>query len=415
MSRSTFSKSPSRYPAGYPQAIVDGYGSKVTGSDGRQYVDWVQGLGGAGIFGHGVLSVQRETAGMAFHLPHALEDQVAGLLRDMLPWAEETRFCLNGTDATAGAVRLARAVTGRDTVIVFEGSYHGESTGDWSLAARDGARGLTSHVLKPLTLQWNKPEELHAALAKTECAAVIFEVGSEDPNKEFVEALNSAWKYGALLIADEVVTGFRLGLQGACGRFEIKPNLACYGKALGSGVPIAALCGRDDLMDEFDPAVTHSPVFMSFTHAGNTTGLSAAKYTLQKLLIDASDEPYGIYHELAKIGFILMNALARNLPGLHPHVCELVGQPERSALRFHDTGSLTAEALRAIFVQTAANFGVLFGIPNFPTLAHTSSDLKLTEQAIEYAMAKIRLAIERDTLDGFLEGPVPRPLYQVRT
>ena len=207
---STFSKHPLKFPSGYPQMLVRAYGSKVWDSDGKEYVDFVQGLGGSGIMGHRpeiISKLYEESEMLCVHLPTPVEQEVAALLRGMLPWAEVSRFCLNGTDSTAGAVRLARAVTGRDSVIVFEGSYHGESTGDWSLSAKPGARGLPDLLRKPITLPWNDVSRLRGDLIRG-CAAVIFEVANEDPTPEFVAALNSVGSYGTILIADEVVDIF---------------------------------------------------------------------------------------------------------------------------------------------------------------------------------------------------------------
>ena len=242
-----------------------------------------------------------------------------------------------------------------------------------------------------------------------EVAAVIFEVSNKDPKPEFVAALNHVGDYGTILIADEVVTGFRLGQQGACGVYGIKPDLACYGKALGSGVPVAALCGKRELMREFDLAYTTSPVFMSFTHAGNVGGLTAAKQTLEEIQKRSQE----IYFQLWCTGKKLMTSFQDAARSAFV-ACEAVGQPARSHFKFHPTGSLTVEALRAVFIQWMQQRGVLMGVPNFPTLAHSNEDIENTWLAMRAALGAVRAAVDADSVEGILEGPVPITLYSVR-
>ena len=364
MSRSTFSKNPERYPPGYPERLVAGHGAYVWDEDGKQYIDWCQGLSGIGPLGHAHQKVVEAVTvalrfGTAFHLPHKLEDEVAWLLCEIFDYADDVRFCLNGTDATAGAIRLARAVTGRTTVITFENAYHGMSTGDWQICGAEPARGIPKEYPKPIKVEWNNCRALAYALGRYRPAAVIFEVPTEDPTQEFVENLHAISAVGALLIADEVVTGFRFGLHGACGEFGINPDLACFGKGLGAGFPIAALVGRKDLIDEF---YSEQPPFMSFTHAGNTVGLAAAKATIEVL------REFN-WPKFQNIGTELKAAFNREFNHLG---AEAVGQPSRHQFRFQHDYQFQA------FIGECAKHGVLFGITNSPTIRHGGGVLERT-------------------------------------
>jgi len=368
MSRSTFSKDPKNYPPGYPERLIAGHGAYVWDRDSKQYIDWCQGLSGIGPLGHAHQKVVEAVTvalrfGTAFHVPHPLEDELAELLCSILPYAEDVRFCLNGTDPTEGAVRLARAVTGRTTVITFKNAYHGMSS-DWQICGVEPARGVPKEYPKPIKVEWNNCEALGAAVDKYSVAAVIFEVPTADPTPEFVEELNDTRGLNCLLIADEVVTGFRFGLQGACGQFGIKPDLACFGKAFGAGFPVAALVGRQDLIDEF---YAIEPVFMSYTHAGNTVGLAAAKASIE-VLRDDFDWP-----KFQKIGEDLKWAFGEEFSHLGGRA---VGQPSRHQFRFPHDYQFQA------FMRECAKHGVLFGVTNSPTERHGGGVLERTKSVM---------------------------------
>jgi len=186
---STFSKHPNQNCAGFPKEIYSGYGAKVISSGGHSYIDWT--WSGTGILGHAppdVCKAVSETIfkGIAFGLPHVLEKQTAELICEMLPdYAESVRFALNGTDAVAGAVRLARAVTGCKEIVTFPPCYHGDSA-DWAIDGKAPGRGVISDDLNYAS-RWNDQGFFEVPAAP---AAVIFEI-REPPTPEFVNALNS--------------------------------------------------------------------------------------------------------------------------------------------------------------------------------------------------------------------------------
>jgi len=439
---STFSKHPSCYCEGWPKEVVGGFGSTIQDELGRYFTDWT--WSGTGILGHIPHEVSSSVCdamlrGCAFGIPHVLEKQTAELLRQVLPdYAESVRFALNGTDAVAGAVRLARAVTKTPYVVTFEDSYHGASA-DWFLAYQNPGRGHREFLMKwlsrfmhfagkfeaiakcdwfhlwpdwliPITAQWNDVYSLTDALSQRRVAAVIFEV-REAPAPEFVEALNNL-PDDVLLIADEVVTGFRVARGGACELYGIKPDLACFGKALGSGVPISALVGKEKYMREFDLEYTNEPVFMSYTHGGNALGLAAAKKTLEIIKsTDAIDKIWKIGADLQ--ASFLAGSFLQNI------ITSVNNQPQRHSFIFEDVdfGStyLEGRALFTLFQQKMCEQGVLIGPTNCPTIAHEGEPLEKTKEAMPRAFAAVSRAISKGTVEGELEGPVPRPLYSRRT
>jgi len=412
---STFSKHPNCYPSYFPREIESGYGAQVIDSRGWSYIDWT--WSGTGILGHAPQEVSRAVSdtmfkGCAFGLPHALERQTADLMLELLPdYAERVMFELNGTDVVAGAVRLARAVTGSPWVITFKDAYHGASA-EWFLVSQPPARGIPEHWLdesenttveSPCT--WNDADSIREFTQYPyKPAAVIFEVRTP-PTPEFVDALNNL-PPDVVLIADEVVTGFRLAKGGACELYGIKPDLACFGKALGSGVPISALVGKEKYMREFDLDYTNEPVFMSYTHGGNALGLAAAKKTLEIIRdTEAIEKIYWIGSELQDAFWEL--AALRNIS------VSINNQPPRHSFLFHDfsPAAVPNRELFTLFQQKMCEQGVLIGPTNCPTIAHEGEPLEKTKEAMKTTLESVSRAIEKGTVEGELKGPVPMPLY----
>ncbi|HUE19460.1 MAG TPA: aminotransferase class III-fold pyridoxal phosphate-dependent enzyme, partial [Stellaceae bacterium] len=250
----TFSKSFTQYPLGVsPYFIQRGKGGHVWDVDGNEYVDFVNGLC-AVTLGYDDADVTRAVKaqledGVIFTLPHPLEMQVAEAIVDMVPCAEMVRFGKNGSDVTAAAVRLARAFTGRDHVAVC--GYHGWQ--DWYIGSTARNRGVPEAVRR-LThgFTYNDLESLKRVLTEHsgDVAAVILEpMNSQAPKDGFLEGVKElAHRHGALLVFDEVITGFRFANGGAQEFFGVTPDLACFGKGVANGYPVSAIAGRADIM-----------------------------------------------------------------------------------------------------------------------------------------------------------------------
>jgi len=298
-------------------------GSHIYDIDGNEYIDYI-GSWGPLILGHAhpeVLAAIRETAekGTSFGAPTELETEMASLVCERMPSVEMVRMVNSGTEATMSAIRLARGFTNRMKIIKFEGSYHGASdsllikagSGVATLGLPDSPGVPKSIAEHTITVPYNDVESLRLAFERygEEIAAVILEpiagnMGVVPPLPGFLEFARDITKqYGALLIFDEVMTGFRVHLNSAQGLFGITPDLTCMGKVIGGGLPVGAYGGRRDIMEHIAPSGT---VYQAGTLSGNPLAMAAGITTLRLL-----GKP-GVYEELERKGARLEEGLAVN-------------------------------------------------------------------------------------------------------
>lgn len=289
-----------RAVGGEPIVVDRAAGARMRDADGNEYIDYVCSWG-ALILGHGHPKVVQAVAdqarrGTSYGMPTELEVELASRIRNALPSCEKVRFVSSGTEATMSAVRLARAATGRDMIVKFDGCYHGHSDSFLSEAGSGLATLAIAacpgvpQALAKLTL--NAPYNDAAAVEKLfdlhghKIAAVIVEpiaanMGVVPPKPGFLQALRDlSSRHGALLIFDEVITGFRLRYGGAQTLFGITPDLTTLGKIIGGGLPVAAYGGRRDLMDRVAPL---GPVYQAGTLSGNPLAMSAGIASLDLL------------------------------------------------------------------------------------------------------------------------------------
>ena len=285
---------------GRPFFVDHAKGARVRDVDGNKYIDYV-GTWGPAILGHAhpkIIQAVRETArhGTSFGIPNPLEVRMAKLICSILPSVEKVRMCNSGTEATMSAIRLARGFTRRDKIIKFEGCYHGHVD---SLLVKAGSGALTfgypdsqgvpgAFTQHTVVLPFNDPVLLRAAFGANpgQIAGIIVEpvpgnTGVYLPKPGFLETLREVTAAeGALLIFDEVMTGFRLSLGGAQERFGIKPDLSCFGKIIGGGLPVGAFGGRAEIMDHLAPL---GPVYQAGTLSGNPLAMAAGLAALEEL------------------------------------------------------------------------------------------------------------------------------------
>ena len=309
-----------RSVGGTPRFFKSGSGARVSDESGQRYIDYV-GSWGPLIVGHAhpeVISAVCAAAarGLSFGAPTASEVEMAELLCRLLPSLEMVRLVSSGTEATMSAIRLARGTTGRDTLIKFEGCYHGHSD---SLLVKAGSGLLTfgnpSSAGVPadlarhtLVLDYNDVGQLEAAFAEMgeRIATVIVEpvVGNMNliaPRREFLRAMRAlCTQYGAVLIFDEVMTGFRVGAQGAQGLYGVTPDLTTLGKVIGGGLPVAAFGGKREIMEKIAPL---GPVYQAGTLSGNPVAVAAGLATLA--LVQAP----GFYEALTRTTAALCSGL----------------------------------------------------------------------------------------------------------
>ena len=306
---------------GTPLFFQRGKGALVWDADGNSYIDYV-GSWGPLICGHAhpevVRAVQQAAErGLSFGAPTEAEVDMADLLRKLVPSMDQVRLVSSGTEATMSAIRLARGFTGRSRIIKFEGCYHGHAD---SLLVKAGSGALTfgqpssagvpaETAAHTLVLDYNDPAGLEAAFAREggEIAAVIVEpvAGNMNlvaPRPGFLELLRRlCTQHGAVLIFDEVMTGFRVALGGAQALYDIKPDLTTLGKVIGGGLPVGAFGGRRDIMQCLAPV---GPVYQAGTLSGNPVAVAAGLATLQ--LIQAP----GFHDRLAAATHQLCSGLA---------------------------------------------------------------------------------------------------------
>lgn len=287
-----------RAVGGTPRFFARGSGARVWDADGKAYIDYV-GSWGPLILGHAhptvVQAVQQAAAqGLSFGAPTAAEVELAEMLCLRVPGLEQVRLVSSGTEATMSAIRLARGYTGRSKIVKFEGCYHGHAD---ALLVKAGSGALTlgnpssagvpaETAAHTLVLEYNNVAALEAAFQRdgAAIACVIVEpvAGNMNlvaPNREFLDALRAlCTRHGALLIFDEVMTGFRVGPQGAQGLYSITADVVTLGKVIGGGMPLGAFGGRRDVMASIAPL---GPVYQAGTLSGNPVAVAAGLATLK--------------------------------------------------------------------------------------------------------------------------------------
>ncbi len=310
---------------GEPPVLVRGAGSHVWDEEGREYIDCV-GAYGPLVLGHAEPSVVAAiecaaAAGGPFGVTSPSEERLALLIHEAMPSIERVRLVNSGTEAAMSALRVARAATGRDLILKFEGGYHGHSDG---LLARAGSglatlslpasAGVPSDVAaQTLVVPYNDLDAVRAAFDRhaATIAAIIVEpvaanMGVVLPAPGFLEGLREvATAAGALLIFDEVITGFRIGREGAQGRYGVRPDLTVLGKIVGGGLPVGAYGGRAGLMDLVAPA---GPMYQAGTLSGHPVVMAAGIATLERLTP-------AVYERLDALTAQLEAGLSRALPG----------------------------------------------------------------------------------------------------
>ena len=391
-----------------PIFIASGRGSTITDVDGNDYIDWVSSWGPL-ILGHAhpevIQAITRAANhGTSFGAPTEAEVALAEEVAERIPSVEMLRMTSSGTEATMSAVRLARAVTGREKILKFAGTYHGHVDG---LLAEAGSGLATqgipaspgvpkSAAAATIIAPWNDPATVWNLAADEDLAAILLEpipanMGVVPPAERFLEVLRKAADdSSALLIFDEVITGFRVARGGAQERYSVLPDLTIMGKIIGGGLPAAAYGGRRDLMERIAPA---GDVYQAGTLSGNPLATAAALATLDKLN-DAA------YEQLGAITKALADGLRNAATSATNHPVQVQSVPGLLTVFFSDRPVHTYAAAAACDTDAYATWcrGLLArGVYPpasqfeawFPSLAHTHADIDRTVEAAGEAFAEI--------------------------
>jgi len=406
----TFSKSHLSYPKGEaPLFLSHGRGAHVWDVDGNKYVDLVNGLlpNVLGYDDPDVTSavIEQLHHGVTLSLATELEIILAEKLTKLIPCAEMVRFGKNGSDATAGAIRVARAFTGRDRVAVC--GYHGWQ--DWYIGSTLRSKGVPQAVCDlthPFPFNDLPALDLLLKAHPGEFAAVMMEPMSfVDPALGYLQDVKDmAHRHGALFILDEIITGFRFHIGGAQSMFGITPDLSTFGKSMGNGFPISAVVGRADIMREMED------IFFSFTFGGEGISLAASIAVIEKM----EREP--VIETLWTFGQQLIeqtNALISKF-NLGQTV-KVIGKPCWSLLQISDSGKCTSSQLKTLFLQDVLSQGVLTGGAHNICYAHAITDLQQVETAYSIAFSNLRAVIDGSPLYTHLRCPAIEPIFRVRS
>lgn len=399
-----------RNVGGEPFFVRRGTGSRIEDIDGKTYIDYI-GSWGPNILGHApavITNTIHEVAksGVSFGIPNPFEVEMARTICDWVPSVEKVRMCSSGTEATMSAIRLARGYTKRDYIVKFDGCYHGHSD---SLLVAAGSGALThgepdsagvpgSFAEKTIVLPYNRPDMLEELFEKKddEIAAIIVEsypanAGLVFPKEGYLNLLSSITKkHGALLIFDEVMTGFRLGKAGVQGIENLTPDLSCFGKVIGGGLPVGAFGGKAEIMDQLAP---DGPVYQAGTLSGNPLAMAAGLAQLKEL-----SKPSG-YPRLEELGAHFEHGLRGVLSdrGI-PHQLNRVGSmfcmffTDREITNVDDVMKQDLELFKKLFWGCLDKGIYLAPSPyetGFISLAHTEPDLDDTLGVIDEVLKAI--------------------------
>src|SRR6202041_40651 len=397
--------------AGEPIFFKKAAGAYGPAADGRRFIDYVGSWGpmiGGHAHPHVIAAVRRVAAdGLSFGAPTELETQLAQRVTELVPSIELVRFVSSGTEATMSAIRLARGFTGRDTIVKFEGCYHGHSD---SLLIKAGSGALTLGVptspgvpkalaAHTVTLNYNDVDQVQRVLRQigTQVACVIVEpvagnMNCIPPAPDFLQTLrHECDRSGALLIFDEVMTGFRVALGGAQALYGVRPDLTTLGKIIGGGMPVGAFGGRRDIMEHLAPL---GPVYQAGTLSGNPVAMIAGLTTLDLVSapgfhqrLEAATET--LIRRLAKSAASAGIALATN------HVCGMFGfffTTERHVDRYAKVMACDVERFKRFFhgmLQEGIYLAPSAFEAGFLSAAHSPADIETTIAAASPGFASI--------------------------
>ena len=397
----TMSKCPDQFVDGvYPKFADESKGAYLKGLDGKWYLDFMCGLGPIILgFNHKRTNTavrNQLEKGIIHSLPSLLEQELAELICEVVPCAEQVRFAKNGTDADLAAVRIARCYTGKEHIVKC--GYHG--WGDWhGVTMRD--YGIPKSLKDVVSeFEYNNLKSLEKELKNNKVAGVIMEAQAlTAPEPGFLEGVRElCTKYGALLIFDEVVTGFRWSLGGASEYYGVTPDLCCLGKSLANGMPLSAIAGKKEYMQELNHA------FFSMTFGGECLSLAAAIETIKELKTKN-------YNHIWKLGNMLDEGIKSSAKKYNLNI-NFAGSAPRHNLTF-DSNYKDSSGMKALFYQEMVKQKILFPNVIYISFAHTEKDIKKTIKAANKAFKFVKDNI--NNIDNVLEGKKSIDIFRKNT
>jgi glutamate-1-semialdehyde 2,1-aminomutase len=395
----TFSKAHYSYVSGvYPTYLKHGKGSHVFDVDDNEYIDYVLGLGPVSL-GYCYKSVDDAIKtqlknGISFSMPHYLEVEFSEKLQKIIPGSEMVRFAKTGSDAVTACVRAARAYTGKDHILY---TGHGGVWHDWFTTITNRNEGIPKFNQDLIHLfKYNDLEDAKNTFKKFEgkVAAIVMEpMWLDYPDENYLLELKElAHKNNALLIFDEVLTGFRLANGGAQELLGIEADMVAFGKAIGNGAPLAAITGKEEYMKKFND------IFYSTTYGGETLSLAAGMAVVNEFL--SKD----VVSHCWNIGQMLKDGLEKLGEEIGIDV-KWNGTPVRGSITFSEINGISTNLQKSIFLQECIKNNVMFGPgETLICFSHSQNDVKKTLEVCKNALEKMKSHLQTDSLHSILEG-----------
>ncbi len=406
----TFSKSRYALPEKVSPLFLDqGKGSRVKDIDGNEYLDFISGLLAISL-GYQDAEVdeavkEQLSKGVSFSLSTLLEQELAELMVGLIPCAEQVRFAKNGTDATSAAIRLARAYTGKEHVATC--GYHGWQ--DWYIGTTSRDLGVPQ-AIKELThtFTYNDLASLEMVFENhpNKLAAVILEPMTFTlPKTGFLQGVKDLCKkYGAVLIFDEMITGFRFDIGGAQRLFGVTPDLATFGKGMANGFPLSAIVGCEEIMSKMDD------IFFSGTFGGEALSLSAAKACINKIVKENVCDKNRLKGLQLKDD---VNSLILQL-GVSD-LFDIQGDPAWTLLNVKAHKQYSSLELKSLFLQECYRHGILITGTHNLNYAHTLADVETLLNVYKPAMQLVKQVCEKGNIDEHFKGEYLKPIFKVRS
>lgn len=397
-------KGPTQYVDGVaPKYAARGRGATLWDVDGNEYLDYSMGVGPVSLgYCHPEVdaAIRRQLEdGITFSLMHPLEVEVSELIAETIPCAQSVRFGKSGAEATSAAVRTARAFTGRDRILSC--GYHGWH--DWYIGTLPRDAGVPGAVRELIsTFAYNDLASLEASIDDATAAVILEPMTFEHPSPGFLEGVvEIAHRHGALVIFDEIWTGYRWAVGGAQERYGILPDLATVSKGMGNGVPISALVGRRDVM-----SVLESDAFFFSTFGGEALALAATRATIE--IIRRDDVPA----HMERVGAAVQSGVDELA---HRHglgdVVRCKGHPARSLVDF-DASAGDPLLQKSLVQQELIRRGILWQGFHTISAAHTDGDVDRTLSAYDQALALLAAAVSAGDLADRIEGTPVQPVFR---
>lgn len=385
-----------------PKYLQRGKGSHVWDVDGNEFIDYTMGVGPLSLgYSYDVVDdaiKEQLKDGITFSLTHPLEVEVAELINKVVPNAESIRYSRGGADVVSGAVRVARAYTGRNKVLCC--GYHGWH--DWYIAVTDRNKGIPQAIQDlTFTFSYNDIQSVIDSIDEDTACVILEPYVFEEPKDNFLQKLRDVCtKNGTLLVFDEMWSGFRIAVGGAQEYFGVNADLACFSKAVANGMPLSILTGKREFM-----SVLQKDVFFFNTFGGEALSLAAAKATINEMIEKNVPEQLAKQGNKLKVGY---NKIASDL-GMNYTKCS--GFDCRTIITFDSSAGNPLE-MKSLVQQEMIKRGILWSGFHNMSFSHSDSDIEYTLKTYKEVLPILKKAIEENNVKGYLRGEPVEPLFR---